>query len=161
MSENLQQMRKSTPEEDIRELFSRTAKLNDAVSALLAPGWGSEAGIIPADHPLYVGEKPPATASGYCPACGRGDVAPTADEYEQQRHRAELLAATLGEVLREFVQKGHPGVPCLRTPWINVKTVARWRSALQADQQPNHDDGPSVREAAADDWRWPLEKAGE
>ena len=52
-----QQTRKSTPEEDIRELFARTAKLNDAVSALLAPGWGSEVGIIPFDHPLHVGAK--------------------------------------------------------------------------------------------------------
>jgi hypothetical protein len=48
-----QQNRPSTSAEDIRELFSRTAKLNDAVSALLAPAWGSEAGIIPADHPLH------------------------------------------------------------------------------------------------------------
>ncbi|CAL9369571.1 hypothetical protein [Streptomyces sp. enrichment culture] len=28
-------------------------------------------------------------ASGYCPACGRGDCAPTPDEYEQQRQRAD------------------------------------------------------------------------
>ena len=30
---------------------------------------------------------------GYCPACGRGDVAPTADQYEQQRLRAEQAEA--------------------------------------------------------------------
>jgi hypothetical protein len=48
-----QQIRKSTPEEDIRELFSRVAKLNDIASALLAPEWGSEAGIIPTGHPLH------------------------------------------------------------------------------------------------------------
>lgn len=53
-----QQTRKPTTEEDIRELFSRTAKLNDAVSALLAPGWGSEMGIIPADHPLHPTRQP-------------------------------------------------------------------------------------------------------
>ncbi|MBR8638650.1 hypothetical protein KEF29_03385 [Streptomyces tuirus] len=28
-------------------------------------------------------------------------------------------------------------------------------------EQPAHDTGPSVREAAANDRRWPLEKAGE
>lgn len=35
---------------------------------------------------------------GYCPACGRGDVAPTADEYEQQRQRAEAAEATVARV---------------------------------------------------------------
>ncbi|MGW3135935.1 hypothetical protein [Streptomyces sp. NPDC001139] len=33
--------------------------------------------------------------TGYCPACGRGDVAPTAEEYEQQRQRAEHAEAEL------------------------------------------------------------------
>ncbi|MFZ3473129.1 hypothetical protein ACODT3_10655 [Streptomyces sp. 4.24] len=28
-------------------------------------------------------------AAGYCPHCGRGDAGPTADQYEQQRKRAE------------------------------------------------------------------------
>jgi hypothetical protein len=52
-----QQIRNTTPEEDIRELYSRVAELNDISSALLAPEWGSEVGIIPTGHPLYVGEK--------------------------------------------------------------------------------------------------------
>ncbi|MFE9432377.1 hypothetical protein ACFYNA_15465 [Streptomyces sp. NPDC006640] len=30
-----------------------------------------------------------ATQHGYCPACGRGDCAPTADQYEQQRVQTE------------------------------------------------------------------------
>lgn len=55
-----QQTRKPTPDDDIRELYSRVAKLNDRTSALLAPAWGSEVGIIPSDHPLYVAEKPTA-----------------------------------------------------------------------------------------------------
>ena len=29
-------------------------------------------------------------ARGYCPHCGRGDAAPTADDFEQQRKRAEV-----------------------------------------------------------------------
>ena len=57
---NSQQSRPLTTEEQFRMLFDRTAKLNDKVSALLAPAWGSEMGIIPTDHPLYQGEKPPA-----------------------------------------------------------------------------------------------------
>lgn len=57
---NSQQTRPLTTDEQLRMLFERTAKLNDKVSALLAPAWGSEMGIIPTDHPLYQGEKPPA-----------------------------------------------------------------------------------------------------
>lgn len=67
---------------------------------------------------------------GYCPSCGRGDITPTADEYEQQRQRAETARATLDEVLRQFTHKGHPGEPCLQTGWISERTVARWRAAL-------------------------------
>lgn len=70
------------------------------------------------------------TESGYCPSCGRGDITPTADEYEQQRQRAETARATLDEVLRQFTHKGHPGEPCLQTGWISERTVARWRAAL-------------------------------
>lgn len=39
---------------------------------------------------------------GYCPNCGRGDCAPTADEHEQQRQRAARAEATLREVLDAF-----------------------------------------------------------
>ncbi|GKQ35160.1 hypothetical protein [Streptomyces sp. A012304] len=47
-----------------------------------------------------------AVARGYCPACGRGDAAPTADDWEQQRQRAdraegecEHLRARLGSTI--------------------------------------------------------------
>ena len=54
---------------------------------------------------------------------------------EQQR---DQLAATLDEVLRHFVHKGHPGEPCLQTGWISERTVTRWRDALNPpeEQQP-------------------------
>lgn len=45
-------------------------------------------------------EKP---LAGYCPHCGRGDAGPTADEYEQQRQRAERAeaeATRLSTILR-------------------------------------------------------------
>lgn len=59
---------KPTLGEDITELFSRVAKLNDIASALLAPAWGSEQGIIPPGHPLYVGElAAPAVVSSPLP----------------------------------------------------------------------------------------------
>lgn len=41
-------------------------------------------------------------ARGYCPACGRGDAAPTVTDWEQQKQRADQLAATLREVLDAF-----------------------------------------------------------
>uniref|UniRef100_UPI001ABF052F hypothetical protein n=1 Tax=Streptomyces bobili TaxID=67280 RepID=UPI001ABF052F len=55
---NSQKTREMTPEENFRELYKRFAQLNDKVSAFLNPAWGSEMGIIPADHPLYQGEEP-------------------------------------------------------------------------------------------------------
>lgn len=33
-----------------------------------------------------------AVARGYCPACGRGDAAPTVDDWEAERQRANELA---------------------------------------------------------------------
>jgi hypothetical protein len=71
-----------------------------------------------------------AVARGYCPACGRGDAAPTVDDWEQQKQRADQFAVTLDEVLRHFIHKGHPGEPCLQTGWISERTVARWRETL-------------------------------
>ncbi|MGW9437969.1 hypothetical protein [Streptomyces sp. NPDC055607] len=52
------------------------------------------------------------------------------------RAEAERDAArnTLAEVLRHFVHKGHPGEPCLSSGWISVKTVDKWRAALNPHQ---------------------------
>lgn len=69
-------------------------------------------------------------ARGYCPECGRGDAGPTTDDWEQQRQRADHLAATLREVLDHFVYKGHPGEACLSSGWVRVQTVEQWRNAL-------------------------------
>jgi hypothetical protein len=51
--QNLQQTHKPTPDEDIRELYSRIAKLNDQMAALHNPGWGAKTGLLPEDHPLH------------------------------------------------------------------------------------------------------------
>lgn len=89
-----------------------------------------------------------------------GSYALRAETAEQRR---DELAATLDEILRHFVHKGHPGEPCLGVGWISVRTVDRWRAVLNPDPavptQP--DDGPSVAEAAADDRNWDIQKAGE
>ncbi|MFF9844638.1 hypothetical protein [Streptomyces sp. NPDC013740] len=46
-----------------------------------------------------------------------------------QRHllRADRYGATLNEVLRLFIHKGHPGEPCLRTSWVPERKVELWR----------------------------------
>lgn len=36
-------------------------------------------------------------ARGYCPACGRGDAAPTVADWEQQRQRADQAAARVAD----------------------------------------------------------------
>jgi uncharacterized protein (DUF2267 family) len=82
-----------------------------------------------------------------------------ADKAIENGERAARLAATLDELLRQFVHKGHPGEPCLQTGWISEKTVARWRAVLYP--QAAHDVGPSVAECAQADRRWSLEKHGE
>ncbi|MFI2632597.1 hypothetical protein ACH5A2_19695 [Streptomyces collinus] len=49
--------------------------------------------------------KPPGPAAtgttGYCPSCGRGDVAPSPEAYEQQRQRAEQAEAERDGAYRE------------------------------------------------------------
>lgn len=56
-------------------------------------------------------------ARGYCHACGRGDAAPTTDDWEQQRKRAEQLAGLAREIL-------------YATHNISSQDWARWRETL-------------------------------
>ncbi|MFF3511559.1 hypothetical protein [Streptomyces sp. NPDC002573] len=61
-----------------------------------------------------------AVARGYCPDCGRGDAAPTLADWEQQKQRADQLAATLREVLvREVTEQP-----------VAAEDYARWTAAL-------------------------------
>jgi hypothetical protein len=62
-----------------------------------------------------------------------------------QRHPAEAALARITALAEE-----HP---------VGIDT-ALIHEAL-ATAEPAHDDGPSVRDCAADDRRWPLQKAGE
>ncbi len=45
--------------------------------------------------------------------------------------RVAELEQTLAEVLARFTEKGHPGVPCLRTGWQQVAQVEEWRDAIR------------------------------
>lgn len=139
MSENQQQTRNTTPEEDIRVLFSRTAKLNDAISALLAPEWGSEMGIIPPGHPLYVGEKPTA-AEGEQAAPVDWQAITKQREKElkavgEARHRAEKqrnqLAATLSAALTCMeLHWAHSDFHGPEDSRVTPEMFKSWRAAL-------------------------------
>ena len=52
-----------------------------------------------------------------------------------ERERANTAEATLRTVLDVFYEKGHPGRPCIRTGWIPVETVAKWRAALDTPRE--------------------------
>jgi hypothetical protein len=39
-----------------------------------------------------------AVARGYCPACGRGDAAPTVEDWERERRRAETAETALAHL---------------------------------------------------------------
>lgn len=70
-------------------------------------------------------------ARGYCPACGRGDAAPTVDDWQQEHDRANRLAAALTEVLDRFHPIPLDGPPdaYLCHP-LEPRDYGRWRAAL-------------------------------
>ncbi|MEV5048228.1 hypothetical protein AB0N20_27425 [Streptomyces griseoincarnatus] len=115
MTENSQKARETTPEENFRELYKRFAQLNDKVSALLAPAWGSEMGLIPSDHPLYQGEKPVQEQEQGAPVDWRAVVERRERELKtvgEARHAAEQRAAraeadlkTLGQTALGYQQR--------------------------------------------------------
>ncbi|MFJ3021455.1 hypothetical protein ACIPH4_10955 [Streptomyces tendae] len=91
---NSQKTREMTPDENFRELYKRFAQLNDKVSALLNPAWGSEMGLIPTGHPLYEGEKPEETQEQDAPVDWRAVV---------QRRERDLKA--VGEAQQKAVEE--------------------------------------------------------
>lgn len=55
-------------------------------------------------------------ARGYCPHCGRGDAAPTVEDWDRERQRADQLAALAHDILY--------------TSHITGDRIARWREQL-------------------------------
>ncbi|MER7734126.1 hypothetical protein ABTX80_24865 [Streptomyces erythrochromogenes] len=72
-----------------------------------------------------------ADAAGYCPQCGRGDAAPTADQYEQQRQRAEHTQ-TLLDAQQDRMRKLANSI-ALDSPW-GRSTADRIRAALNPQE---------------------------
>ncbi|MGJ3230100.1 hypothetical protein ACQEUV_32920, partial [Micromonospora aurantiaca (nom. illeg.)] len=54
----------------------------------------------------------------------------------KQRDR---LVALVGEILRYFTERGHPGRPCLRTSWVREETANGWRQRLAELTRPPDD----------------------
>ncbi|MFF6781407.1 hypothetical protein [Streptomyces sp. NPDC012510] len=74
-----------------------------------------------------------AVARGYCPACGRGDAAPTVEDWEHERDRAQRAEAALREVLDTFVATHNEDDGTLsgyRVPCVFPDDMDRWRAAL-------------------------------
>lgn len=99
MTANSQKSREMTPDENFRELYKRFAQLNDKVSALLAPAWGSEIGLIPTDHPLYQGEKP---ASGGEVERRLEATYRTVDTFKAERDTARAAIERVRAVARDW-----------------------------------------------------------
>ncbi|WP_019328838.1 hypothetical protein [Streptomyces sp. TOR3209] len=129
MTTDSQQYCGKTTEENFRELYKRTAELNDTVRALLSPAWGSEMGLLPADHPLYQGEKPTVSAATEVtePEDERtGPLVPPilTEAIRQYDAETERAVAVLAQAYGPMADLDHPQHP------INVEKTARVFAAL-------------------------------
>jgi hypothetical protein len=121
---DIQQIRPQTTDEQLKELFSRTAKLNDAMSALLDPRWGANVGILPKDHPLYPKALEPLPSAFGHKVSKQEQAAPVdwqavvqrrereLKEVGEARHRAEAAIARVRQLAAEQQTEGTNGEPC-------------------------------------------------
>ena len=152
--ETQQQIRKSTPEEDIRVLFGRVAKLNDAMSALLDPEWGARAGILPDLHPLHPaqramplqamrGEQAPAEQEQAAPVDWQAVVKRRERELRtvgEARHRAEQqrdrLAGTLDAALTSMeLHWASADFHGTADEQVTPEHFKNWRAALEQNRR--------------------------
>lgn len=75
-------------------------------------------------------------ARGYCPACGRGGAAPTVEDWEWQKQRADQAVAALAELLARFHPHPITGNPdgFICHP-LDPHEYDRWRAALKPQEQ--------------------------
>jgi hypothetical protein len=132
-----------------------------------------------------------AIARGYCPACGRGDAAPTVDDWQRERQRAEtaeakvldyenritwhttcascarILDSSIRETERRERAEAAIDRVCEAAQWLrrNYPGLTQLHTRLDAaldEPAPAHGVGPTVREAARDDRaHWTAKYAGE
>lgn len=60
----------------------------------------------------------------------------SADPGSLTAYRMVELETVLDEVLRWFTERGHPGVPCVRSGWVTEERVAHWRAVLDRRPRP-------------------------
>lgn len=83
-------------------------------------------------------------ARGYCPACGRGDAAPTVADWEQQKQRADRAEAALERVRRIHTRGRITGAcndcgqpwPCEVTRALDQPTPTAATPATDHQEQP-------------------------
>lgn len=138
-----QQARPLTTDEQLRMLFDRTAKLNDAMSALLAPEWGARMGIIPEGHPLHPGADEQGVPIDWQAIAKQRER--ELKKAEEARHRAEQAIARVRDVIAErrteVTEREEDGILPFGTPgasWCDAVTVtcARVEDALRARTEP-------------------------
>jgi hypothetical protein len=73
-----------------------------------------------------------------------------AREHAQATARVAMLERLVSDMLARFTDHGHPGVGCVRTPWLERETVTEWRkrayrdagTSFAADPAQQPQDGP-------------------
>lgn len=95
---------------------------------------------------------------GYCPNCGRGDCAPTADEYEQQRQRAERAETAIARA-RTLLDQDQDGLCCSRLVGQVRAALAEPKetpsvSHIDCPDQCTIPDGAEVREVPRPRHAW-------
>ena len=93
-----------------------------------------------------------------CTSCAR-----ILDSAYAETMRAETAEAALARVhqVADLISAGAPWLAQRIRDAASIDGGQAATGATEAAIFPAHDNGPTVREAAANDRRWPLEKAGE
>ncbi|KUN03171.1 hypothetical protein AQI95_24760 [Streptomyces yokosukanensis] len=92
-----------------------------------------------------------AVARGYCPACGRGDAAPTVADWEQQRDKAarlEIANRALNTAAVEAVERAERAEAALRELCATLYPITRTSDPTPLGYQAIHPITP------ADYQRW-------
>ena len=131
---------KAAPNDELRKRIA--AALTDATG----DRWPAQAFLTEAAHVLDAIQPEldalaalRQVARGYCPACRRGDAAPTVEDWEQQRQRADQAEAALARARNACDQLHRAAVLADRQPHTDrergiVQAVTRIRAALDTSQ---------------------------
>lgn len=57
---------------------------------------------------------------------------PAPSELDRAAARIDQLEQLVVSILAQFTEKGHPGLPCRRTGWVQETRIAAWREVLDS-----------------------------